>query len=119
MPECMAAILQDQQNTVQQCIDFKLLLLCYKALNDAGPAYITDMCTISMPNKSGLRSEKDYLHLDRAKTRLITYGDRSFSFAAIEQWSSLKLETRDCATVNAFKSSLKTHLFNQAYPRHT
>ena len=96
---------------VKRRIEFKVLLLCYKALNDGGPAYLKDMLHISEPQKSGLRSASDFLRLDRPKTELVTYGDRAFSFAAIELWNNLPLKLRAKETLSAFKSSLKTHLF--------
>ena len=96
-------------------ITFKLLLLCYKALNGSGPVYIRDMLTISNPKKSGLRSADDYLRLDVPKTHLVTYGDRAYSFAVIELWNNIPLNLRDSRTVNAFKSALKTRLFNEAF----
>ena len=58
-------------------------MLCYKVLNDCGPAYLKDMLHISEPKRSGLRSVKHFLP---------TYGDRSFSYGAIELWNSLSLK---------------------------
>ena len=93
---------------------FKLLILCYKALNGAGHVYLNDMTQIVEPKRSGLRSADDVLHLERpiVKTRLITVGDRAFSFAAIDLWNKLLLKLRDSKTVNTFKSALTTYLFN-------
>ena len=48
---------------VEKRIMFKLLLLCYKALNGAGPVYLKDMTQITEPKRSGLRSADDVLHL--------------------------------------------------------
>ena len=50
----------------------------------AGPVYLKDMTQIAEPKRSGLRSADDFLHLERPHTRLITVGDRAFSFAAID-----------------------------------
>ena len=94
-------------------IMFKLLLLCYKALNSAGPVYLKDMSQIAEPKRSGLRSEDDVFHSERPHTGLITVGDRAFSFAAIDLWNKLPLKLRDSKTVDiyTFKSDLKTYLF--------
>ena len=96
---------------VEKQIMIKLLLLCYKALNGAGPVYLKDMTQIAEPKRSGLRSANDFLHLERPHTRLITVGDRAFSFAAIDLWNKLPLKLRDSKTLDTFKSDLKTHLF--------
>ena len=53
---------------VEKRIMFKLLLLCYKALNGAGPVYLKDMTQIAEPKRSGLRSADDFLHLERPCT---------------------------------------------------
>ena len=94
---------------------FKLLLLCYKALNGAGPVYLKDMTQLAEPKRSGLRSADDFLHLERPHTRLITVGDRAFSFAAIDLWNKLPLKLRDSKTLDTFKSDLKTYLFKYKY----
>ena len=57
---------------------FKLLLLTFKALNDAGPAYLKDLLDPYQPHRA-LRSSSDPLRLSIPVTRLMTYGDRSFS----------------------------------------
>ena len=96
---------------VEKRIMFKLLLLCYKALNGAGPVYLKDMTQLAEPKRSGLRSADDFLHLERPHTRPITVGDRAFSFAAIDLWNKLPLKLRDSKTLDTFKSDLKTYLF--------
>ncbi len=41
--------------------------------------------------------------------------DRAFSFAAPHLWNSLPLDVRSCATLDAFKSHVKTYLFSLAF----
>ena len=69
------------------------------------------MTKIAEPKRSGLRSEDDVLHRERPHTRLITVGDRAFSFAAVDLWNKFALKLRDSKTVDTFKSDLKTYLF--------
>ena len=76
---------------------FKMMLICFKALHGTGPLYIKDMLTIAKP------------------TRLVIYGDRSFSAAAPRHWNKLPLNTRESATVSTFITSLKTHFYKLAY----
>ena len=63
---------------IEQRIVFKLLLTCYKALNDVGPLYIKDLLPLAKDKEKGLRSSKDPLLLEDAWTHRATYGDRFF-----------------------------------------
>ena len=47
---------------------------------------------------------------------LSTLGDRSFYMAAPKLWNDLLLFMRNISSVNAFKETLKTHLFQKAVP---
>ena len=93
---------------------FKLLLLTFKALNDAGPAYLKVLLDPYQPHRA-LRSSSDPLRLSIPVTRLMTYGDRSFSHAAPMQWNRLPANVRSCTTVASFKIALKTFLFKSYY----
>ena len=95
---------------------FKMMLICFKALQGTGPLYIKDMLTIAKP-KGGynFRWSKDTLLLEQPSTRLVTYGDRSFSAAAPRHWNKLPFNIRESATVSTFITSLKTHFFKLAY----
>ena len=101
---------------VESRIIFKMMLICFKALHGTGPLYIKDMLTIAKP-KGGysFRWSKDTLLLEQPSTRLVTYGDRSFSAAAPRLWNKLPLNIRESATVSTFITSLKTHFYKLAY----
>ena len=101
---------------VEYRIIFKMMLICFKALHGTGPLYIKDMLTIAKP-KGGynFRWSKDTLLFEQPSTRLVTYGDRSFSAAAPRHWNKLPLNIRESATVSTFVTSLKTHFFKLAY----
>ena len=45
--------------TITQCILFKILLMCYKALNNGGPLYLKDLLPV--------RGVQGYLAKDKAK----------------------------------------------------
>jgi hypothetical protein len=94
-------------------IDFKILLLTYKCVNALAPKYL---CNLVKKKKCPrpLRSEKLEL-LKVPKTRLKTYGDRSFQYAAAVEWNKLPLDIRESPSVSCFKSNLKTHLFRQYF----
>ena len=93
-------------------IIFKILLLTFKALNNIGPVYLKDLFTFRHPPLN-LRSAEDPLILDTPKTRLKTYGDKSFSVIAVKEWNKLPLDIRSANTVSLFKSKLKTHIFKK------
>ena len=94
-------------------IDFKILLLTYKCVNNLAPDYLCNL-VIKKKNPRPLRSDKFEL-LKVPTTRLKTYGDRSFQYAAAVEWNTLPLEIRQSPSVSCFKTNLKTHLFNQYY----
>ena len=96
-------------------IDFKILLFTYKALNDLGPEYISNILHFKQ-HKRDTRSSSDFLLLDPPKTLFKTMGDRAFAFNAVKQWNVLPLDLRSSPTLSVFKKNLKTYLFKRSYP---
>ena len=96
-----------------QRINYKVLLLTYKALHGEGPIYLRDLLCWHVPRRS-LRSGNELL-LQIPKTRLKTFGDRAFQAAAPRLWNSLPIHIRQSKSTNIFKGLLKTHLFKAAY----
>ena len=94
-------------------IDFKILLLTYKCVNSLAPEYLCNLVTKKKCPRP-LRSEKLEL-LKVPKTRLKTYGDRSFKYAAAVEWNKLPLKVRESPSVSCFKTNLKTYLFKLYY----
>ena len=98
---------------VKQRISYKILLLTFKALNGQGPQYISELL-IPLERYRSLRST-DKKMLVIPKTRCKTLGDRSFAHAAPVLWNMLPESIKNISELNAFKSSIKTYLFKQAY----
>ena len=94
-------------------IQFKVLLLTFKALNDLAPSYLCDLVNVYAPKKD-LRSQHDF-RLDPPKTRLKTYGDRGFGAASAKEWNLLPLHIKLAPTVASFKTNLKTFIFRQHF----
>ena len=96
---------------IQRRIDYKILLITYKACNNLAPAYITSLL-IPANTLERLRSAEDtsLLHIDI--TNNVTMGDRAFSVYAPKVWNTLPRVLRDAPSLNQFKSLLKTYLFN-------
>ena len=89
---------------------FKVLLLTYKAINGCGPKYLKELLDLYQPTRC-LRSATDPLLLTVPKSRLKTFGDRSFAVFAPFHWNQLPFHIRSSTNVNNFKRNLKTHLF--------
>lgn len=94
-------------------VEFKVLMLTYKALNDQSPSYIKEMLEIYHPARS-LRSQNTN-QLVVPKTRTVRYGGRSFSSVAPKLWNALPVSIRNSESVNIFKKRLKTHMFKQVF----
>ena len=94
-------------------IEYKILLLCYKALNDLAPGYLKDLLVPYVPTRR-LRSSDKAL-LSTKKSRLVSFGDKSFEVAAPLLWNALPKDLRDSVSIDIFKRQLKTHLFQKAY----
>ncbi len=98
---------------VEKRIDFKVLLLTYRALHDRAPDYIRDILQ-DRTNVRTLRSTVSH-QLSVPRNRLKGYGDRSFSSAAPKLWNALPAHVTGSTSVNIFKKRLKTHLFTSAF----
>ena len=96
-------------------INFKLLLITFKALYGMAPNYIVDLLNIRKKGNYSLRSN-DSIMLEYPKEKsLRSFGDRSFSVAATKLWNDLPEDIRNISSINVFKTALKTHLFKSAF----
>ena len=98
---------------VKQRINFKILLLTYKALNKLAPQYISDLLTPYKPARA-LRSSNKNL-LQNTNFKLKTYGSRSFTHTAPKLWNQLPDTVKQAPSLAIFKSKLKTLLYNQVF----
>lgn len=94
-------------------VDFKILMLTYKALNGLAPQYLSELLIPYIPARN-LRSADASL-LVVPVTYLKTMGDRAFSSVAPKLWNSLPSEIRNAPSLKMFKSSLKTYYFKEAF----
>ncbi len=88
-------------------VDFKILMLTYKALHGLAPQYLSALLTLYTPKRL-LRSSQAGL-LVVPQTRLRSVGDRAFSSYAPRLWNALPLQIREAHNLSIFKSYLKTH----------
>jgi hypothetical protein len=94
-------------------VQYKVLLLTYKALNGLAPPYLAELLQVYQPTRQ-LRSASQHL-LTVPVARYVTVGDRAFSNNAPKLWNSLPLEVRASTSVGSFKTKLKTVLFQRAF----
>ena len=98
---------------IAQRIEFKILLLVYKCLHNLAPSYLSALI-VPVSSQRALRSSSKNL-LTVQKSRTIRYGDGAFCNAGPQLWNKLPENVKDSASVDIFKSKLKTCLFNKAY----
>ena len=100
---------------VQQRVLFKALILTYQAYYKTAPDYLCDLI-ILYSNSCNLRSNNQLLLAPcQPRTKLKTYGERSFQYAAPNEWNKLPLIIRKSPSLAIFKNKLKTFLFQSTY----
>ena len=98
---------------IRQRIQFKLLLLVYRCTHQLAPDYLTDLVVPYVPARSLRSADLNLLTVKRYN--LERYGRRSFSVAGPSLWNALPSDIRNSVSLPAFRSSLKTHLFREAF----
>ena len=93
-------------------IQFKVILLTWKAFHDKAPVYINELVHFHNPSRHLRSSDKRLLSVPRTFS---SYGDRAFYACAPKLWNSLPSNLRFCNSLDVFKKTLKTHLFRIAY----
>ena len=95
---------------VEQRIEYKLLLLAFKSVNNDGLSYLSDLLQFYIASRQ-LRSSSDTRLLCIPSFRLKSFGQHKFSYQASVLWNSLPISLCHSNSTSAFKSALKTHLF--------
>ena len=93
---------------VEQRIEYKLLLLAFKSVNNDGASYLSDLLKFYIPSRQ-LRSSSDTRLLRIPSFCLKSFGQRKFSYQASVVLNSLPISLRHSNSTLAFKSALKTH----------
>ncbi|KAF7642022.1 hypothetical protein LDENG_00266100, partial [Lucifuga dentata] len=86
-------------------IDFKILLVVFKALHGPVPIYICDLLTFYEPDHCLRSSGRNLLIVP--ESHLVTKGDGAFAVRAPKLWISLPEEVRLAKSVSSFKTLLK------------
>ncbi|KAI2646016.1 hypothetical protein H4Q32_024005 [Labeo rohita] len=98
---------------IKRRIDFKILLITYKALNGLASQYLSELLSHYSPSRPLCSQNSGNLIIRRISKS--TAGGRSFSYLAPKLWNNLPNTVRDADTLCQFKSRLKTNLFNLVY----
>ena len=96
-------------------IDFKILLITFKARKGLAPQYFIDLLPPYNPPRT-LRSSDGALLKVPEKFHLVNKGERAFSVRAPKIWNALPKNIRQADNIASFKSHLKTYLFRKAFP---
>ena len=97
---------------VKQRIEYKTLLICYKALNGLAPDYIVNLLNVHTPSRCLRSSSSTILKRSILKSK---FSERAFSVCAPVLWNALSDKTKSSRTVDSFKANLKTELFRRAF----
>lgn len=95
-------------------IQFKILLIVFKALNGQAPSYISELINLQSTPRSLRSSNKILLQVPRSRLKL--KGDRAFAVAAPRLWNQLPPDITSASSLSIFKSRLKTHFYSIAFP---
>ena len=101
---------------VRSRIDFKIATLAYRCVHRLAPSYLSELVSLQVPKRSGLRSETDMLKLVVPTARKERWGERSFSCCAPRIWNALPLSLRSLPTLSSFRAQLKTFMFRIVFP---
>ena len=103
---------------VSERIEFKILLITFKALNNLSPVYIRDLFRYYQPPRAmrSSASARKLLHVGKVRTR---FGTRALRNCGPRLWNALPMNIRLSTSLVQFKGLLKTHLFNRYYNRVT
>ena len=94
-------------------IDFKILLLVYKALNGLAPSYLADCLPRYVPNRPLRSSSADLLEVPTMVYK--KHGEAAFCFYGPTAWNKLPPYLRQATSVDSFKAQLKTYFFTLAF----
>ncbi len=94
-------------------IQFKILVLVFKARYGLAPSYLSELIPPYVPART-LRSSSDNL-LAVPKFRLPSVGGRAFCVSAAKFWNKLPQGLCVISSLQTYKTALKTHLLQYVF----
>jgi hypothetical protein len=92
-------------------INFKILCFMYNCHMGNAPVYLTELLTMHVSGRPGLRSANCGTLYNIPVNKRKTFSDRSFSTVGPRLWNSLPLDVRQSESLDVFKKRLKTFYF--------
>ena len=96
---------------IKRRIEFKILLHVFRCINGTAPLYLADMLKRQC-STGRTRSPQQHL-LAVSRTKLVSFGDRSFNVVGPRLWNALPIAIKRIETVPLFVKALKTHIFKE------
>ena len=97
---------------IQARIDYKVIYLTWKTLNNQAPKYLRDMIKDTTHVRNMRSNNQRNLDMQRC---INNYGTRAFSVIAPKLWNKLPVDIKNIKENHIFKKRLKTHLFKLHY----
>ena len=96
-------------------IDFKVLMITFKAIHRLAPDYISNLIKVKEHSRYALRSNSELLlEPPRVQTKK-TLRDRAFMTAGPALWNKLPLFIRAENDFNKYKTLVKSYFFRKAF----
>ena len=99
---------------VEYRIIFKIAILMFRCVNNMAPSDLTDLISTGCRHNLNLHSQAQGL-LPTARARTTQVHKQSFALVGPRIWNSLPDHIKMTNTIDKFKASLKTHLFQKCY----
>ena len=82
-------------------------ILMFKCLNGLAPAYLSDVFSFNSHAYNTRSATRRNLRLPKCKSMT---GQKAFHYLGAKLWNTLSIDTRNCTTIGAFKSKLKSEI---------
>ena len=92
---------------VRARIQFKIITLVYKCLNQTAPVYLQSLLQYHRTSRQLRSSNQSLLHIPKVNTKL---AERSFRVAGPKLWNTLPACLRNTSDKEKFRRDLKTNL---------
>ena len=98
---------------IQERINYKIIVTVYKCIHRLAPNYLSSILTTR--TRDNRLCQKQVCHELKTHSCAKVVGKQAFGTRAPELWNKLSLNIRTIPTLQSFKQTLKTHLFQSAY----
>ena len=97
---------------IWQRIEFKILILTHKCINNSAPRYLQELISVKEQKKENMRSKSMGVLLNIPTVKQTTFAARSFRHVAPTLWNRLPTNIRCTNSPDKFKGLLKAYLFS-------